>query len=99
MNLIRKYERLRSSTLILQELPKEGDISQSLAHWILSNNSAEEQCVKLCLKIQINMESEQHEGMDSTELYWRKDSVLNSTIISFFDFLRFLSEIFSSHPC
>lgn len=58
VNLIRKYERPRSSTLILQKLSKNGDASQFLAHWILSNNSAEEWCVKFCLKIWINVEPE-----------------------------------------
>lgn len=89
MNLIRKYERPRSSTLILQKLTERGDVSQSLAHWILSNNSAEEWCVEFCLKIRINTEPEQHEEMDFAEVRWRKDSVLNFTITSFFDFLRF----------
>lgn len=69
MNLIRKYERPRSSALILQKLPKKGDVSQSLAHGVLSNNSAEEWCVKFCLKTGINTEPEQHEEMDFTEVH------------------------------
>lgn len=63
MNLIRKYESPRSSALILQKLTQKGDVLQSLAHWILSNNSAEEGCVKSCLKLWINMEPEEHEEM------------------------------------